>query len=131
MCVALRTDAAGLGALKTRQVRCHNGPATCLSNPPYGDGFNRDVVATAFPDPVRNSAQTRTGGQPLKLLIRAKPYNATIAAPNNPMDVSWRAMTMWFGTLVVTQLKNSVNCVAGSVLDRSSMTMAGGQRHAL
>ena len=70
-------------------------------------------------------------GQPLKLLIRAKPYNATIAAPNNPMDVSWRAMTMWFGTLVVTQLKNSVKCVAGSVLDRSSMTMAGGLRDAL
>ena len=47
------------------------------------------------------------------------------------MDVSWRAMTMWFGTLVVTQLKNSVKCVAGSVLDRSSMTMAGGLRDAL
>ena len=70
-------------------------------------------------------------GQPLKLLIRAKPYNATIAAPNNPMDVSWRAMTMWFGTLVVTQLKNSVKCVAGLVLDRSSMTMAGGLRDVL
>ena len=69
--------------------------------------------------------------QPLKLLVRAKPYNATIAAPNNPMDVSWRAMTMWFGTLVVTQLKNSVKCVAGSVLDRSSMTIAGGLRDAL
>ena len=61
----------------------------------------------------------------------AKPYKATIAAPNNPIDVSWRAMTMWFGTLVVTQLKNSVNCVVGSVLYRCWMTNAGGQRHAL
>ena len=66
-----------------------------------------------------------------KLLIRATPYKAMIAAPSNPIDVSWRAKTMWFGTLVVTQLKNRVNCVAGSVLDRSSMTIAGGQRHAL
>ena len=49
----------------------------------------------------------------MKVLIRAKPYNATIAAPNNPMDVSWRAMTMWLGILFVNQLKNSVNCVAG------------------
>ena len=54
-----------------------------------------------------------------------------IAAPSNPIDVSWRAMTMWFGTLVVTQLKNRVNCVAGSVLDRTSMTISGGQRRAL
>ena len=28
----------------------------------YGDGFNRAVVATAFPDPVRNSAQTCSFG---------------------------------------------------------------------
>ncbi len=54
-----------------------------------------------------------------------------IAAPSNPIDVSWRAMAMGFGTLVVTRLRKRVNCVKGLVLDRSSMTIAGGQRRAL
>ena len=57
MRVALCADAAGLGALKTRQVRCYDEPATCPSSRPYGGDANCAAVATGFPDRVRNSAQ--------------------------------------------------------------------------